>query len=159
MSFDDVAKRMQQRHSEGWIPKSEPYPLMAPSTPSALTDARGRAEIEAQFAKASGAIPSAVVVPPGARSAPTPASRQPPLQSFQQQEESSGDILMRMARDEQRRSAKSDMLIGAVMCAFGIIVTAATFSSASTGGGTYVIAWGPAIFGAIRFFRGLSRLA
>lgn len=54
-------------------------------------------------------------------------------------------------------SGKTDMIIGAVICLIGIAVTFFTYTSAANnpGGGTYVVAWGAIIFGAIRFFRGL----
>jgi hypothetical protein len=50
-----------------------------------------------------------------------------------------------------------DLLLGGGICLLGIVVTVATFSAAQNGG-TYVVAWGAIIFGAIRFFRGLSRV-
>jgi hypothetical protein len=53
--------------------------------------------------------------------------------------------------------AKKNMLYGALWCIGGIVVTAATYSSAE-GGGRYVVAWGAIIFGAIQFFRGLAQL-
>jgi hypothetical protein len=49
----------------------------------------------------------------------------------------------------------TDMAIGGVICLVGILITAVTYS-ASSGGGTYVVAWGAIIFGAIRFFKGLA---
>ena len=49
----------------------------------------------------------------------------------------------------------ADMAIGATICVIGIVITAATYSAAS-GGGTYVVAWGAIIFGAVRFFKGLA---
>jgi len=49
----------------------------------------------------------------------------------------------------------SDMLRGGLVFAVGFIITVWTYSSAINGG-TYFIAWGAIIFGAIRFFRGLS---
>jgi hypothetical protein len=49
------------------------------------------------------------------------------------------------------------MITGAVICVIGIVVTAVSYSSASEGGGSYVVAWGAIIFGAIRFFRGLMQ--
>jgi hypothetical protein len=49
-----------------------------------------------------------------------------------------------------------NMMIGGLICLVGIVITAATYSSAA-GGGRYVIAWGAIIFGAIRFFRGLGQ--
>jgi hypothetical protein len=51
------------------------------------------------------------------------------------------------------------MLIGAALCIAGIGITAFTYSLVSESGGTYLILWGPAVYGAIRFFRGLVRLA
>jgi hypothetical protein len=47
------------------------------------------------------------------------------------------------------------MIFGALWCIGGIVITAVTFGAAS-GGGTYVVAWGAIIFGAIQFFRGLA---
>jgi uncharacterized membrane protein YiaA len=51
----------------------------------------------------------------------------------------------------------SDIIIGGLLLAVGLIVTVATHDHASREGGTYVIAYGPMIFGAIRLFRGLAR--
>lgn len=44
------------------------------------------------------------------------------------------------------------MLRGGIVCIVGIGVTVATYSVASNGG-TYVVAWGAMIFGAIEFIR------
>jgi len=55
-----------------------------------------------------------------------------------------------------KNAGQKNMLYGALWCIGGIIVTAVTFTAAS-GGGTYIIAWGAIIFGAIQFFRGLSQ--
>ena len=61
-------------------------------------------------------------------------------------------------RSEAASSAgKKNMLFGALWCIGGIVVTAATYSAAS-GGGSYVVAWGAIVFGAIQFFRGLIQL-
>lgn len=54
-----------------------------------------------------------------------------------------------------REAGQKDMLYGALWCIGGIVVTVATMSAAS-GGGTYVVAWGAIVFGAIQFFRGLT---
>jgi hypothetical protein len=53
------------------------------------------------------------------------------------------------------------MVIGAVLAVVGIVITAATYSSASSGGGggTYFVAYGPIIFGVIRFFQGIAKYA
>lgn len=54
-----------------------------------------------------------------------------------------------------RGSSGSEMALGAIICVVGILITAVTYSAAS-GGGTYVVAWGAIVFGAVRFFKGLS---
>lgn len=50
---------------------------------------------------------------------------------------------------------RANALIGALFFFGGIIVTIVTYTAAE-GGGTYVVAWGAIIFGAIQMFRGLS---
>jgi hypothetical protein len=47
------------------------------------------------------------------------------------------------------------MLHGALWCGGGILVTVFTYAAAS-GGGTYVVAWGAIVFGAIQFFKGVA---
>jgi hypothetical protein len=49
------------------------------------------------------------------------------------------------------------MIMGGIVCALGIIVTAATYSSAADSGGSYVVWWGAIVFGGIQFFRGLMQ--
>ena len=56
------------------------------------------------------------------------------------------------------KAAKKNMLYGALWCIGGIIVTVVTLGMAVQGGGTYIVAWGAIIFGAIQFFRGLIQL-
>jgi len=46
------------------------------------------------------------------------------------------------------------MIYGALWCGGGILITALTYTMA-IGGGTYIIAWGAILFGAIQFFKGL----
>lgn len=56
----------------------------------------------------------------------------------------------------QRARANRDMLVGALWCGGGILITVITYSAASgPQGGTYLLAWGPIIFGGIQFLRGL----
>ena len=55
--------------------------------------------------------------------------------------------------------AKKNMIYGALWAVGGTVLTLWTYSSASSGGGRYVVAWGAIIFGAIQFFRGLSQLS
>ncbi|MCE9579733.1 MAG: hypothetical protein K8W52_41830 [Deltaproteobacteria bacterium] len=56
-------------------------------------------------------------------------------------------------------AAQAEMRSGALICAIGILITSVTYSNAahSAHGGTYVMAWGPIVFGAARFFRGLAK--
>jgi hypothetical protein len=58
-----------------------------------------------------------------------------------------------------REAAQRDMLIGGALCVGGILVTVVTYSMVADSGGTYFIMWGPAIFGAYRFVRGMYRYA
>jgi hypothetical protein len=62
-----------------------------------------------------------------------------------------------LSRDAERAKGRSDIGIGLVLLVIGIVITAATYGSASRAGGTYIIAYGPIIFGVIRIFRGLAR--
>jgi hypothetical protein len=54
-----------------------------------------------------------------------------------------------LTKEELRESANQDMLVGGVICAIGIIITAATHLG--------IIAYGAVAFGAIQFIRGFSR--
>jgi len=55
--------------------------------------------------------------------------------------------------------AKRNMIVGGLWCVGGLVLTAATYSSASSsGGGRYAVFWGAIIFGAIQFVRGLVQL-
>ncbi len=47
------------------------------------------------------------------------------------------------------------MIFGLLWAVGGTVITVATYSAASNGGGRYVIAWGAIVFGIIDFFRGL----
>jgi hypothetical protein len=48
-----------------------------------------------------------------------------------------------------------NMLVGALWCIGGVVVTAATYSAVKESGGTYIVAWGAILFGGIQFFRGV----
>ena len=51
------------------------------------------------------------------------------------------------------------MGIGALLLVIGVVITVATHDEAeSSGGGTYIIAYGPMIVGGIRFLQGLFGL-
>ena len=56
-----------------------------------------------------------------------------------------------------RTAREKKMLHGAFWCIGGILVTAITYMAAASGsgGGSYIVAWGAIIFGALQFFRGL----
>jgi len=62
--------------------------------------------------------------------------------------------------EDARSSAYKDAAIramgmGALICIIGLAVTFCTYSSVAKGGGTYVVAYGAIIGGALQFFRGL----
>ena len=49
------------------------------------------------------------------------------------------------------------MIVGLLFLVGGIAVTALTYKSAvSSGGGQYIVAHGPIIFGAVQFLRGIG---
>lgn len=51
------------------------------------------------------------------------------------------------------------MVLGLILVIVGIAITVITKDNATRrGGGTYVVAYGPMIWGAVMFFRGLVRL-
>jgi hypothetical protein len=52
-----------------------------------------------------------------------------------------------------------EMLVGAIWCIGGIVVTVMSYNAAasSPGGGRYVVAYGAIIYGALQFFRGMAR--
>jgi hypothetical protein len=52
---------------------------------------------------------------------------------------------------------KSRMIRGGVWCIGGILITGLTYATAAPGG-TYIIAWGAIIFGAMRFFQARSAI-
>jgi uncharacterized protein YoaH (UPF0181 family) len=52
--------------------------------------------------------------------------------------------------------AGGNIALGAIICVIGILVTVVSYSSAA-GGGTYVVAWGAIVFGAIRMFKGFAQ--
>ena len=64
--------------------------------------------------------------------------------------------LTQMPTEAIREAGKKNMLYGALWCTGGIVVTVVTYSTAS-GGGTYFVAWGAIVFGAIQFIRGLMQ--
>lgn len=55
-------------------------------------------------------------------------------------------------------SAKRNIIVGGLFFFIGLAVTIGTYSSASRSGGSYMLAWGPIIFGGIQFFKGLAQL-
>ena len=60
-----------------------------------------------------------------------------------------------------RKRAMRQIMIGLAMLVIGLVVTVATYSHASSSstGGTYIVAWGPIVFGALGAVRGFLLLA
>jgi hypothetical protein len=58
----------------------------------------------------------------------------------------------------RRSRATGQLTLGVVLLVVGIVITAVTYGSASNGGGSYVIAYGPIIVGVIKIVRGLMYL-
>ena len=62
------------------------------------------------------------------------------------------------AKSETHAAGVRKIIFGCCWFFGGIFVTVATYSAASNGGGTYVVAWGAILFGAIDIIRGISML-
>jgi hypothetical protein len=62
-------------------------------------------------------------------------------------------------KNERRVAGRRHMIMGGVVCVVGIVITAWSYAVAEEGGGgSYVIAWGAIVFGAIQFVRGLVQV-
>ncbi len=64
--------------------------------------------------------------------------------------------IFNLRQEAINEAGKKNMLYGALWCSGGIAVTALTYQAAAPGG-TYIVAWGAIVYGAIRFFRGLTQ--
>jgi hypothetical protein len=89
-------------------------------------------------------LPAPAYAPPAVRPAQAlPYQTPPPAKSRRAAGSSGGNV--------------AQMLIGGAICVVGIVVTVGTyFAAVAGGGGRYTIAWGAIVFGAWRFFKGLS---
>jgi hypothetical protein len=67
--------------------------------------------------------------------------------------------IFELRRKALKESGELNMLYGALLCVFGVVVTAVTYQIAADlfGGGHYVIASGAIVFGAIQFFLGFAQ--
>lgn len=64
-----------------------------------------------------------------------------------------------MAEPSRPKSrAKNDTAVGLAFLLGGLLLTALTYASASSSrsGGSYIVAWGPVLYGAVRLIRGVS---
>jgi hypothetical protein len=63
--------------------------------------------------------------------------------------------LMREVVDGLAHSAQQEMVTGAGLVALGVVITVVTYNFASSGGGTYIMMWGPIVFGGFILLRGI----
>jgi hypothetical protein len=68
-----------------------------------------------------------------------------------------GDTRVKGVPEVTRKAGMKNMTVGALWCVGGLVVTIGTLAAASDRGGTYLIAWGPVIFGFIQFCKGLGQ--
>lgn len=61
--------------------------------------------------------------------------------------------------EAKRKSAGKNIGFGLLWFVGGALVTLATYSSASSGGGKYIVAWGAILFGGIQALMGLFQLS
>jgi hypothetical protein len=64
-----------------------------------------------------------------------------------------------LRKKANRDAASKNLVLGALWCVGGAVVTIVTYQIATeSGGGTYFVAWGAVLFGGIQFLRGLGQL-
>ena len=51
-----------------------------------------------------------------------------------------------------------NIIVGALWCVGGILVTALTYNAVKETGGHYIIAWGAILFGGLQFLKGIGQL-
>ena len=54
--------------------------------------------------------------------------------------------------------AVRNVIVGALWCIGGIVVTAVTYNAVKDTGGTYFVAYGAILFGGVQFLKGLFQL-
>ncbi|HSN26735.1 MAG TPA: hypothetical protein VLT45_10630 [Kofleriaceae bacterium] len=118
-------------------------------------DEQQPADLNDVFRRPAAAPPPAGYPPIGAAIAQRarPVSAPPPFNG------PSGDGFAQSIYESERQAARSrNITVGLILLVIGIAVTAFTYDSASSSpsGGTYIVAWGPMVFGAIRLFKGLA---
>ena len=127
-------------------PFAPPPPAEPTSTPSAPAD------LNAVFSRPAAPAPAPGYPPIGANIAARarPISTPPPWPG------PDGAAFAQSMYEAERRAAKSkNIMFGLILLVVGLVVTAVTYDSASQEGGTYIIAWGPMVYGGIRLFKGL----
>ena len=53
------------------------------------------------------------------------------------------------------RRGKSLIIYGAIFFVIGLVITISTYAAANSGGGTYIISWGPMVGGLVAMIRGI----
>lgn len=66
-----------------------------------------------------------------------------------------GETRLKMVPEAMKTVGKRNMLYGGLWCVGGTVATVATYAAASSGGGSYFVAWGAMVFGGIQFVKGL----
>ena len=62
--------------------------------------------------------------------------------------------IMHKMHEKQKQKSNKDILYGALWCLGGLLLTWITYDAASKGG-TYIVAWGAILFGALQFLKGV----
>ena len=121
-----------------YVPQHPPPPAYPPPAQPAY------APVPQGYAPAAPVAPQGIEVPWKPHQGPLPMPVAPSPQS------------MDVEKAHKRSQATRQMLVGAGLVILGVVITSATHDAAvSNGGGTYVVAYGPIVFGVIRFFQGL----
>lgn len=76
--------------------------------------------------------------------------------------EDAAKTIVKQVTDEiakaRRKEASKDLALGGVICGIGLFVTIVSLFNAS-GGGTYVVAYGAIIVGAVKLIKGFSTMS
>ena len=129
-----------------YAPPADPHASPAPAAPPPV-------DLNDVFSRPAAPNPPTGYPPIGA----TIARRARAVSTPQPWNGPSGDAFAQSMYESDRRAAKSkNIVLGLILLVVGTIVTVATYDSASRQGGTYIIAWGPMVFGAIRLIKGLA---
>jgi hypothetical protein len=70
-----------------------------------------------------------------------------------------GKTQIKVIPEVTKSVGKKNMLYGALWCVGGTVVTVVSYTAVAESGGTYIVAWGAILFGAIQFIKGVYQFS